>query len=212
MFVRLMEHDMVHDLIKKSFLRGLEGDFVKAKTEVVAILRSVCSSVMLQARVRSFQIYAQAVTKLRDGDVNMKYVWYGTRGEDEIEDIVSHSFGLAHAYGHQVCLSPDHSPLQSVKNSVADKNGLPKYIIWSSQMNTHVLPAYVISSRVSSFTGVEKSEEPLRPSSPWMPFPTLISVLSKEKKISRHELINKVRQIAGDKLLIAAIKSHRGKV
>lgn len=30
------------------------------------------------------------------------------------------------------------------------------------------------------FLGIEKCEqEPLRPSSPWMPFPTLISVLSK---------------------------------
>ncbi|KAE9604392.1 hypothetical protein Lal_00035438 [Lupinus albus] len=269
LFVRLGEHDMVHDLIKKSFIRSLEGDLMQKKTEVVGIHRSVCSSVMLQARVRSFQIYAQAVAKLRNGNANMKYAWYGTRGEDEIQDIVSHGFGHLHAYGHQLCLSPDHSPLQSVKNSVADKNGVrhlllcrvilgrtelvnpgteqcypssedfdsgvdnfsspKKYIIWSSQMNTHVLPAYVVSFRVSSFTGIEKSKEPLRPSSPWMPFPTLISVLSKvlplsdialiskfqrdhkEKKISRHEMINKVRQIAGDKLLIAAIKSHRAK-
>lgn len=174
-----------------------------------------------------------------------------------------------------------------------------KYIIWSSRVNTHVLPAYVVSFRVPSlkglkalhvflvllwcsvnfvirvegcssmnllkmasfffvnFVGTEKNEEPLRPSSPWMPFPTLISVLSKvlpspdivliskfhedhkvsdvgleicwfffssfktivlttlflqKKKISRHELIHKVRQIAGDKLLIAAIKSYRAKV
>lgn len=73
-------------------------------------------------------------------------------------------------------------------------------------------------------------EEHLRPTSPWMPFPTLISMLSKilspsdvalvskfyrakkERRISRHELIQKVRQIVGDKLLIAAIKSYRAKV
>lgn len=73
-------------------------------------------------------------------------------------------------------------------------------------------------------------EEPSRPSSPWMAFPTLISVLSKvlspsdvalvskfyrakqERRISRHELIQKVRQIAGDELLIATIKSYRAKV
>lgn len=33
-----------------------------------------------------------------------------------------------------------------------------------------------------------------------------------EKKISRHELIQRVRQIAGDKLLFAVIKSFREKV
>lgn len=33
-----------------------------------------------------------------------------------------------------------------------------------------------------------------------------------EKKISRNELIHKVRQIAGDKLLISVIKSFRAKV
>lgn len=111
---------------------------------------------------------------------------------------------------------------------------------------------------------IEKTEEEhVRPSSPWLPFPTLISVLSKvlppldisliskfykakkvsvcfllalhsglrvdivvcfqsfvhhllcfwqERKISRHELIQKVRQIAGDKLLISVIKSYRAKV
>uniref|UniRef100_A0A151QZM4 Inactive poly [ADP-ribose] polymerase SRO2 n=1 Tax=Cajanus cajan TaxID=3821 RepID=A0A151QZM4_CAJCA len=107
-----------------------------------------------------------------------------------------------------------------------------KYIIWSNNMNTHVLPAYVVSFRLPSSQGIdEKSEEePLTPSSPWMPFPTLISVLSKvmapsdvalisnfykdkkENKISRHELIQRVRRIAGDKLLIAVIKSYRQNV
>ncbi|KAL2340899.1 hypothetical protein Fmac_008839 [Flemingia macrophylla] len=107
-----------------------------------------------------------------------------------------------------------------------------KYIIWSNNINTHVLPAYVVSFRLpNSSKGIkEKSkEEVLRPSSPWMPFPTLISVLSKvlpssdvaliskfykdkkENKISRHELIQRVRRIAGDKLLIALIKSYREK-
>ncbi|KAL2639370.1 hypothetical protein AAZV13_06G166400 [Glycine max] len=33
--------------------------------------------------------------------------------------------------------------------------------------------------------------------------------IKKEKKISRHELIQRVRRIVGDKLLGAAIKSYR---
>lgn len=100
----------------------------------------------------------------------------------------------------------------------------------------------------------------MRPSSPFMQFPTLISALSKilppsdivsiakfhkeyrvifsdlvvgfvtvtgfffllklcvflfvlqDKKISRHEMIQKVRKVAGDKLLFSVIKSFRAKV
>ncbi|KAK7265687.1 hypothetical protein RJT34_33310 [Clitoria ternatea] len=104
-----------------------------------------------------------------------------------------------------------------------------EYVIWSNRINTHVLPEYVLSFRPSSLKGHEKIGEPLRPSSPWMPFPALISVISKilpppdvafiakfhkdyrEKRISRNELIQNVRRIAGDKLLVSVIKSFRAK-
>ncbi|TKY73502.1 inactive poly of ADP-ribose polymerase SRO5 [Spatholobus suberectus] len=267
LLVRLGEGDAVHDLIKRRFIRGL--GLLGPKTEVVSVLRNACSSVVSQARLQSFQVYAKAVAKLRDGNANVKYAWYGTRGERDINDIVSHGFG--HAHGRELVLSPDDAPLESVKGCAVGKDGVrhallcrvilgrseivhagteqcypsceeydsgvdsfsgpSKYIIWSNRMNTHVLPAYVISFRVSSsLKGIEKSEEEtLRPSSPWMPLPTLISVLSKvlppcdialiskfykdkkEKKISRHELIQRVRRIAGDKLLVAVIKSYRDK-
>uniref|UniRef100_A0A6N2M6S0 RST domain-containing protein n=1 Tax=Salix viminalis TaxID=40686 RepID=A0A6N2M6S0_SALVM len=76
------------------------------------------------------------------------------------------------------------------------------------------------------------------PTSPWMPFPSLISSLSKflpptttrliikyyrahrvsnsirfiaGKKISRQELKQQVRKIIGDKLVISVIKSFRTK-
>ncbi|KAK8465799.1 hypothetical protein PHAVU_009G178500 [Phaseolus vulgaris] len=265
-FVRLPEGDVLHDLIKRGFVRGL--GHLGPKTEVLSIHRNTCSGAVSQARLQSFQLHARAVAKLREGNSNVKYAWYGTRGEDDINDIVSH--GFAHVHGPQLLLSPDDAPLQSVRGCVVGKDGVrhvllcrvilgrselvdggteqcypssqnydsgvdsfsapSKYIIWSNRMNTHVLPAYVISFRVPSFKGIEKkSEELLRPSSPWMPFPTLISVLSKvlasrdialiskfykdkkDKKISRHELIQRVRQIAGDKLLFAVIKSYREK-
>lgn len=103
-----------------------------------------------------------------------------------------------------------------------------KYIVWSTHMNTHILPEYVISFRAPK--GLQRIQTPLRrPTSPWMPFPTLISVLSKflpphdmrliskyhrehrERKISRNDLIRRVREMAGDKLLTAVIKSYRDK-
>ncbi|RDY13101.1 putative inactive poly [ADP-ribose] polymerase SRO5, partial [Mucuna pruriens] len=273
LLVWLPEGDAVHDLIHRRFIRGL--GLLGPKTEVVSIRRNACSGVVSQARLHSFQVYAKAVARLRDGNANVKYAWYGTRGENDVNDIFSHGFG--HAHGRQLLLSPDDAPLERfarvtafVKGCVVGEDGVrhallcrvilgrsevvhagteqcypscedydsgldslsgpSKYIIWSNRINTHVLPAYVISFRVSSTKGIEKSEEePLRPSSPWMPFPTLITTLSKvlspcdialiskfykeknEKKISRHELIQRVRRIAGDKLLVAVIKSYRDK-
>ncbi|KAI9074534.1 hypothetical protein K1719_043533 [Acacia pycnantha] len=275
-FVRLGEGDTVHDLIQRRFVLSL--GLLGAQTDVVAIHKSACSSVMSQARVQSFQLYLQAMQKSRNGNANLKYAWYGTSGRQEVEEITSHGFGHCgkaqnnnnnnKLYGCGLYLSPDDSPLDSVKSCAVDKDGLrhlllcrvilgrtelvhpgseqchpssedydsgvdnlsapTKYVIWCSRMNTHVLPEYVISFRIPQ--GSVKNEEPSRrPSSPWMPFPTLISVLSKflpaadiallskyhkdhrANKISRHDLIQKVRQIAGDKLLIGVIKSFRDK-
>ncbi|XP_073224366.1 probable inactive poly [ADP-ribose] polymerase SRO2 isoform X2 [Cicer arietinum] len=264
--LRIGESDVVHNLLKTRFLRGL--GLLGAQTQILAIHRNACSDFVSQARLQSFHVYAEAVSKLRAGNANVRYAWYGTSGENDVNDIVSH--GFSHVHGHNLCLSPDDSPLQSVKRCVVGRDGMrhlilcrvilgrteivqddtkqcypscedydsgvdsfaapTKYMIWSSRMNTHVWPAYVISFRVPSFKEIEKTEEEhVRPSSPWLPFPTLISVLSKvlppldisliskfykakkERKISRHELIQKVRQIAGDKLLISVIKSYRAK-
>uniref|UniRef100_A0A822YPT1 Poly [ADP-ribose] polymerase n=1 Tax=Nelumbo nucifera TaxID=4432 RepID=A0A822YPT1_NELNU len=107
-----------------------------------------------------------------------------------------------------------------------------KYIIWSTHMNTHILPEYVISfSAPPCLEGFHRVQQPVvKPTSAWMPFPTLISVLARflppttirviqkyhysyrEKKITREQLVQKVRQIVGDELLVKIIKSCRGKV
>ncbi|KAL9239601.1 hypothetical protein vseg_013910 [Gypsophila vaccaria] len=107
-----------------------------------------------------------------------------------------------------------------------------KYIIWSTHMNTHILPEFVVtfktikskSPRLPSSQGVVKI-----PTSPWISFPALISVLArilphdalalinkfhidyKEKRIVRAEMIQKVRQVVGDKLLIAVVKAYKGR-
>nr|XP_023907644.1 probable inactive poly [ADP-ribose] polymerase SRO5 [Quercus suber]POF16891.1 putative inactive poly [adp-ribose] polymerase sro5 [Quercus suber] len=106
-----------------------------------------------------------------------------------------------------------------------------KYIVWSTHMNTHTLPEYIVSFRAPpSLAGfVRTKRQPCEPTSPWMPFPVLISELSKflpptsvslirkhheahkERKISRNELIQRLRHLAGDRLLIAIIKSFRTK-
>ncbi|KAJ7945867.1 Poly [ADP-ribose] polymerase [Quillaja saponaria] len=273
-FVRLVKGDKFHGLIERKFLLGLGS--LGAQAKVVAVHKNAYSGEMGKARLLSFQIYTQATEKKCDGNANVKYAWYVASAKDEISEIVSHGFdhrGILQnsgLYGSGLYLSPYDWPLECVKSSIVDKDGLRhlllcrvilgrtelvhpgtnqrhpssqeydtgvdnlvaprKYIVWSTHMNTHILPEYVISFRAPCLKGVVRIEEPLRkPSSPWMAFATLISALSKflpptaitliskcheehkEKKISRHELIQRVRQIAGDRLLIAVIKYFRAK-
>lgn len=128
--------------------------------------------------------------------------------------------------------SEQYHPSSHEYDSGVDKLFAPKkYIVWSTHMNTHILPEYVVSFRAPTcLKEFLKNQEPIRkPTSPWMPIPTLIGVLSKflpqpsidlilkyhkahrGKKISRNELIQRIRQIAGDKLLATIIKSFRAK-
>ncbi|KAK4257074.1 hypothetical protein QN277_006710 [Acacia crassicarpa] len=269
-FFRLAEGDKVHDLIQRRFILGLGT--LGANTKIVAIHRNAGSGVMAQARIQSFQVYMRAEEERR-GNANVKYAWYGTSGKEEVRQIISHGFcngsGETQNKGHFGCglsLSSDDSPMESLKSSVVDKDGLrhlllcrvilgrqelvhpgsdqchpssdeydsgvdslsapKKYIIWCTRMNTHIFPEYVISFKVPSMEDLLKFEGSVRkPSSPWIPFPSLISSLAKflppssialiskfqkdhnEKKISRKELIQKLRRITGDELLITVIKS-----
>ncbi|CAJ1943866.1 unnamed protein product [Sphenostylis stenocarpa] len=253
--------------VQARFVRTLASNGLRP--EVVAIGKNAHSSVMARARAQSFQVFARAVTELRDGHANVRFAWYGASGKDEIADIAQHGFGHAHCNGLR--LSPLDCPLErhAVKSSGVDGDGVrylllcsvilgktevvprgsnqcrssseeydsgvddllaPKeYVIWCNRINTHVLPEYVLSFTLPSLKGNVNIGKPLRPSSPWMPFPALVSVLSKilppaqvaiivkirkdytELRISRYEMIQRVRNIAGDKLLISIIKSFRAK-
>ncbi|XP_062116271.1 probable inactive poly [ADP-ribose] polymerase SRO5 [Humulus lupulus] len=274
--IRLSEGDRVHDIIKRRFVSSLGS--IGEKTTVVAIQRNTHSSIVGEARLHSFQIFAKAMAKKCGGYANVKFAWYQPSCKDEISKIFSHGFAQFHnshnygLYGHGLYLSPDDSPVECVEGSPSvDEDGvrhlllcrvilgkseevrlgsqqfLPssdefdsgvdnlsspkKYIIWSTHMNTCVLPEYLISFRAPIRSKVpERTQESFRrPTSPWMPFPTLISVLSKflpprpialiskyhkdykDKKITRNELIQRVRTIAGDELLTKVIKTFRSK-
>ncbi|XP_016472479.1 putative inactive poly [ADP-ribose] polymerase SRO5 [Nicotiana tabacum] len=106
-----------------------------------------------------------------------------------------------------------------------------KYIVWSTHMNSYVFPEFMVSFRVTSH--VKESQRngvPAKnPNSPWISFPALISALSKflpphtiklitkyhsdhkERKMTRRDLIQQVRKLAGDDLLTAIIKSCKYK-
>ncbi|XP_051116721.1 probable inactive poly [ADP-ribose] polymerase SRO5 [Andrographis paniculata] len=106
-----------------------------------------------------------------------------------------------------------------------------KYIVWCTNMNTHILPEFLVSFQASYFLTDPRGPQPRRsPKSDWMPFTALITELSKylpldavrmiakhhydykKRKITRHDMIQKVRRLAGDELLMEAIKLYGGKI
>ncbi|XP_048427500.1 probable inactive poly [ADP-ribose] polymerase SRO5 [Pyrus x bretschneideri] len=87
-----------------------------------------------------------------------------------------------------------------------------------------------VCSVVSGVPTMQQSALRPPPTSPWMTFPALMSVLSKflppqkmqllvachnefrANKVTRAQLIQRVRQIAGDRLLIGVIKSVKRQI
>nr|GMD36335.1 probable inactive poly [ADP-ribose] polymerase SRO5 [Ipomoea batatas] len=108
-----------------------------------------------------------------------------------------------------------------------------KYIVWTTNINTHILPLYIISFTISSLNahnsfGVQRNTvSPKKPNSPRITFPSLVSELEKflppqimqsittyvkdhrEGKITRLEMIKRLRRLAGDELIIKIVKAQK---
>uniref|UniRef100_A0A5B7AX47 Putative inactive poly(ADP-ribose) polymerase SRO2 n=1 Tax=Davidia involucrata TaxID=16924 RepID=A0A5B7AX47_DAVIN len=131
-----------------------------------------------------------------------------------------------------VCAGSEQSQPSSKEfdSGVDDLSAPKRYIIWSPYMNSHILPNYIISFRAPCSRGSQRIRAPImKPNSPYMKLPTLMSILSgflppskmiliskyhsdfQENKITRPRLVQMLRQLAGDKLLTAVIKLHRNK-
>ncbi|OAY32584.1 probable inactive poly [ADP-ribose] polymerase SRO2 isoform X1 [Manihot esculenta] len=123
---------------------------------------------------------------------------------------------------------PSSTDFDSGVDNIAEPR---RFTVWSAFMNSHIFPNYIISIKTPSFNGLNRNQaRPLRPNSPWMSFPALLSILSKfldpsqmtlifkshddfkKNKITRLQLIRRVRKITGDKLLVDIIKSCKGKL
>ncbi|XP_022733140.1 probable inactive poly [ADP-ribose] polymerase SRO2 isoform X4 [Durio zibethinus] len=124
-----------------------------------------------------------------------------------------------------------HPSSPEFDSSVDDLSAPRKYIVWSPYMNSHILPCYIISFEAPYLRGSKGLVEAntIKPRSPWMRFPTLISMLSRflgpsemaslnkqyrdfrEKRISRPQLIQRVKEIAGNQLLAAVVSLYSNK-
>ncbi|XAR48066.1 NAD(+) ADP-ribosyltransferase [Bertholletia excelsa] len=108
-----------------------------------------------------------------------------------------------------------------------------KYIIWSAYMNSHIFANYIVSFKAPTLPlrcPRRIQTHLVKPRSSFMEFPRLLSLLSSflprstmiliekyytdynEKKVSRIAFIQKLRQLAGDKLLMILIRNHGNKV
>ncbi|CAH2066568.1 unnamed protein product [Thlaspi arvense] len=103
-----------------------------------------------------------------------------------------------------------------------------KYVIWSSSMNSYILPSHVVSFRSPLLRGLRRGGVVLgRARSPCVSLSLLISILSKsldpprinvilttyddfrKRKVRREELVRKMREVVGDELLLDIIKNQR---
>ncbi|KAF8037118.1 hypothetical protein BT93_B0131 [Corymbia citriodora subsp. variegata] len=119
-----------------------------------------------------------------------------------------------------------HPSSEQYDSGVDDLLSPTRYIVWNTHINTHVLPEYVISFRAPCYFRelVRTPKKSREQTSPRVSFRILIVELSKilppsdmklivkhykdhmRGKFSRRVLVQKVRQITGDSLLIGIIK------
>ncbi|CAH8359031.1 unnamed protein product [Eruca vesicaria subsp. sativa] len=265
--MELLEGDKAYDLIYRNSKSAL-GD----QCELLSILRNGFGTVGSRAKLKSFQVFQEAVEMKHGGGgggsgnkARVKYGWCDVK-KTELKSVLEYGFSQPRndgCYGRGLYLSPDNALLECLKDSVAEESGdgmrfmllcrvilgkseiVPrgsiqscpsspefdsgvddlaspsKYIVWSTHMNTHVLPEFLVCVK----TPINFNRSPKRKRSPWMPFPVLIKALSKllpssqiliiqkhykdqqNRRVSRSELIQRVRNITGDKLLVHIIKA-----
>nr|GEZ16546.1 probable inactive poly [ADP-ribose] polymerase SRO5 [Tanacetum cinerariifolium] len=274
--VKLGEDDKLHGIIVNKFVSQLGEIGVKADVECV--YRNMFGlSLVSQAKVRSFQIYAKAVGAKNGREAKVKCGWFGGCSKQEIDRIVGFGFGYGdvgtcEGFRNAVVLNAYHLPFEIVESVIVDDDWVKhillcrvlfgktevvnrfstqchlsseefdsavdnavtpkKYIIWSSQMNTHIFSEFIISfktQRIANRPQVNgvRLEKPV---SPWIPIPYLIAKLSKmlppksikeitqyrhsylQRKITRLDMIRGIKGIAGDRILLMVIKDFTEKV
>ncbi|KAK0574246.1 hypothetical protein LWI29_020351 [Acer saccharum] len=127
--VKSEEASYEYNVVKDSFLLGM-GTLAE-ETQIVAIHKNLNSSLTGKARLSSFQIFQEAMSrKCGGGDTNVRPAWYGA-AKDEIREILCHGFshigkaaGNGEKYGHGLQLSNSNFSIDSVLSSEMDSNGL----------------------------------------------------------------------------------------
>ncbi|XP_065035297.1 probable inactive poly [ADP-ribose] polymerase SRO2 isoform X1 [Musa acuminata AAA Group] len=115
-------------------------------------------------------------------------------------------------------------------DSAVDNHRSPtRYIIWYPDVQSRVLPLYVLSVEVDFRNRVLHQALVSRPTSPWMSIGDLLSALSArlphstmcqlrrlhndtmEKKITTEQMVRSIREITGDQMLLDAMRTILGR-
>ncbi|CAD5335637.1 unnamed protein product [Arabidopsis thaliana] len=225
--MELLEGDKAHDLIYRNCKSGL-GD----QCQILSVLRNGFRNVGSRAKLKTFQVFQEAVQMKHGGDggAKVKYGWCSV-SKHELKTIFEYGFSEPlrndGSFGRGLVLlgKSEIVPQGSTRScpsspefdsGVDDLVSTKKYIVWSTHMNTHVLPEFLVCIKAP----FNLTRSPKRLRSPWMAFPVLIKALSKflppsqilNRRITRSELIQRVRSITGDKLLVHIIKACGHKV
>lgn len=140
-----------YEIVKRSFVRGLSN--FRKNIEIVGIHKKNYDwNVIDEARLEVFRVFAAAIARKNGGDPNMKYAWYGG-SRDEIREILLYGFrrfeNRTASFGRGVYLNPANVPLESVKTSVADSDGL-----------RHVLLCRVILGKPETISFGSQNDQP----------------------------------------------------
>ncbi|KAF8085395.1 hypothetical protein N665_0668s0026 [Sinapis alba] len=110
-------------------------------------------------------------------------------------------------------------------SGVDDVQNPREYIIWSSTMNSYIMPTYIVTFKSTHLTVTSRGGSLARRISPRVSFAALMSMLAKsmdasrmnlimmtyddfrKRKIQRDQLVRKMREVAGDNLLAQIIKN-----
>ncbi|GKA95517.1 probable inactive poly [ADP-ribose] polymerase SRO2 [Tanacetum coccineum] len=231
-------HD--YDILKRSFVGGTK----KSGKNINAVgihKKNYDKSVM---DVDTFKVYASAVASKNSGEANIRYGWYGVvlvMRFLSITTSVADSDGLRHVLLCRVVLgnpetisfgSPKGYPSSPEFDSGVDNISNPtNYVIWEHNMNTHILPAFIISFKGDPIEGEQANIQGSRavriPTSPHMSINGLIRQLTNYlssskmasikklhqaysmKRISRPAFIRCLRANAGDDVLRAVVQRIR---
>ncbi|KAI6684530.1 hypothetical protein NL676_030443 [Syzygium grande] len=175
--MELSEGDKVYRLMKEIFVSRVAAFGVQAT--LVAIHQNCYSGVSAKGRAQAFRVHSQAVQmKGGENTATMKYAWYAT-SKEEVSKILSYGFGYSgkpenNGFVKSAPIDEDglrhlllcrailwksklvshgseqfHPSLEQYDSGVDDLSSLRRFIVWSTHVNTHVLPEYIISFSAS---------------------------------------------------------------
>ncbi|PON35915.1 Poly(ADP-ribose) polymerase, catalytic domain containing protein [Parasponia andersonii] len=203
-FMERMVEGAEYEAISKRFTSGM-GSLSK-DIYVVAIHKKLTSNITVQAKMNSFRIFTEAMARKCGGDANVKIAWHSSSRE-EVPQIFCHGFSRCEepeddvvTYGLGVNLVAEYS-LDSAISSPKDESGL-----------RHILLCRVIMGRMEQ---VPQGSRQFLPSTQRNLPPNIMYLIAKdynvykENKIARHQMIQRVRCLAGDELSTAILRANQ---